>query len=313
MAFRELSGVAKELYLKKQIQELRAIYYAAQKSLVDKLKQLDITDFQKSRSEALLGQINQIIRGLDVKAYAWAKNSLPQSYERGIDFAAERLKALGVTRFVSYDAQVHTSATSILVDDVTVELLTANKTMEGFLSRYIRQSQQRILEDKAIDRMIAQGVVEGQTRRAVSDRILQELRAKIGEEKFLVINGRNYRPENYAELIARTRTREATSQGTINTALRYGVDLVQWDVHSEICEYCQQYAGRVYSLSGADNDFPQLTEKPPLHPNCKCIITPITRESLVRRGYLDEVIKLSSSKLIEVPSFSRFEEILAEL
>lgn len=313
MAFRELSGISKDLYLKKQIDELRILYAAAQSKLAGKLKTLDLTDFQRMRTETLLREINQVVASLNQGAYRWAKNSIPQSYDRGIDLAAERLKALGVTRFVNYDAQIHTSSVNILVDDITLDLITANTGMKGYLSRYIRQSQQRILEDKEITRMIAEGIVEGETRRGVSDKILKEMRLKIGEDKFIVINGRNYRPDYYAELVARTRTREATSQGTINTALRYGVDLVQWDIHSEICEYCQQYAGRVYSLSGTDGDFPMLTEKPPLHPHCKCIITPITRESLVKRGYLDEIVTLSNSKLIEVPSFSRFEEVLAEL
>jgi SPP1 gp7 family putative phage head morphogenesis protein len=161
--------------------------------------------------------------------------------------------------------------------------------------------------------MIAEGLIEGQARRTVSDTILQGLRKQLGEERFIVINGRNYRPDKYAELLARTRTREASSQGTINTALRYGVDLVQWDAHAEVCEYCQQFSGRVYSISGADDSFPQLNEKPPLHPNCRCVLMPITRTNLESRGYINEAIKLSNSPSIKVDSFSRFEELMATI
>lgn len=313
MAFRELSGLAKELYLKKQIEQLVLIYKAAQMKLNAQLSRIDLTDFQRARAEQLLGQVDRIVITLNKGVYNWAKDAIDNSYVRGIDLASDRLKALGVTRFVSYDANIHTSAINVLIDDVTTEMIIANDSITKLLNRVIRQSQQRLLEDAEINRLIAEGVISGGTRRTVSDEVLKQLRKQLGAQQFITINGRNYRPDTYASLIARTRTREATSQGTINTSLRYGVDLVQWDVHYEICEYCQQFAGRVYSISGADKNFPALKEKPPLHPNCKCVITPITQESMERRGYLDEVIKLSNSPLIEVPSFNRFEEVLANL
>ena len=312
MAFSELSSLAKEMYLRTQIGQLQAVYSASQAKLRALLRTI-LTDFQRIRAEAILKQVNQIVASLNTQVYRWAKNSLPQAYERGIDLAAERLSALGVTRFVKYDAEIHTAAVNVLVDDVTIELLMANDSISKYFNRVIRQTQQRLIEDAEISRQIAEGLIQGEARKTVSDAILKTLRQQMGNEQFIVINGRNYRPDSYASLIARTRTREATSQGTINTSLRYGVDLVQWDSHFEPCEYCQQFSGRVFSISGNDDRFPELTERPPLHPNCKCVITPITRESLEKRGYLEEIVKLSNSPLIEVDSFSRFEEVLASL
>lgn len=313
MPFRELSPLAKELYLRKQIEQLRAIYSIAQKKLVAQLNKIDLTSFQRYRAEQLLQQVSVITAALNNGVYKWAKKTLPYAYEQGIDLAAERLKALDITRFVSYEAQIHTSAISALVKDVTVELLIANDNMKKFFNRVITQSQQSLLQDSEINKQIAEGLIQGEARRTVSNRVLQDLRTKLREERFLVINGRNYRPDRYAELIARTRTREATSIGTVNTALRYGVDLVQWDAHNEPCEYCQQFSGRIFSISGLDKDFPSLKEQPPLHPNCKCVITPLTRQNLEKRGYLDEVIKLSNAPSIKVDSFKRFEEILMEI
>lgn len=301
---------AKELYLQTKIAQLKAIYKAAQTKLTRKLASLSITAFEKQRAETLLKEIQVIILGLNKDSYAWSKSAMPTSYYRGIDFAADQLKDLNVTRFVSYDAKIHTDAVSVLIDDVAVDLITANQSMNKFFTHFIRQTQQRVIEDVQISKTIAQGVATGETRRVVSDNILKSLRAKMDAEQFIVINGRNYQPDKYAELLARTRTREATSQGTINTALRYGVDLVQWDAHYEICDYCAQYAGRVYSISGQDPSFPALTEKPPLHPNCRCIIEPVTREGLERRGYLQEIIDLSNKPLTKVDSFDRFSQLV---
>jgi len=312
MAFRELSALNKELYLRKQIDTLIQIYRSAQKRLSVQARDLLSTDFERYRAEALLKEVNATISVLDKSVYQWSKASIPQSYDRGIDLAAERLKALGVTRFVNYDAKVHTSAVSALVDDVSVELLTANEGMKKFFNSVIRKTQQAVLQDREISRMIAEGIIEGQSRRQVSDVLLKEFEKQLQGERFIIINGRNYRPDKYAELIARTRTREASSEGTINTALRYGVDLVQIDIHDEVCEYCQQFSGRIYSISGQDDDFPMLEERPPFHCFCKCSMIPITRRNLESRGYLPEMIILSNSPMTKVPSFSRFEEILSE-
>ena len=307
----ELQGLAKEAYLRVQIAQLKALYARAQQRLMANLAKTDLTDFSRARAEAIIKQVDQIADGLSKDAYTWAKKSLPFSYNRGIDLAGQRLKDLGVRRFVTKDAKVHTEAINILVDDITSQLILANQGMKAFVTRFIRATQQKILEDAQISKLIAQGVIEGGTRRAVSDSILKELRSRMEGGNFITINGRQYRPDKYAELVARTRTREATTQGSINTALRYGLDLVQLDAHSEICEYCQQFSGRVYSISGSDTQFPKLEEQPPFHPNCRCILTPVTRQALEDRGSVTELARLSNAPSVQIDSYKRLESVLA--
>jgi hypothetical protein len=311
MAFNELKGLSGDLFYKTAVDILSRYYKDAQWKIAQLLKGLDLTSFQRFRAEQMLRQIDAIVLSLNRETYLWANKYLLPSYNMGIDVAYDRLKAMGITRFVDYGATIHTSAVQVLINSVTLDLIKANDSIKYLFNSFIHQTQQSLLQDAEISRMIAEGLITGETRRTVSNEILKELQTQLGNEQFIVINGRNYQPKNYAELLARTRTREATSQGTINTCLRYGVDLVQWDVHTEICEYCQQYAGRVYSISGSDPNFPMLKENPPLHPNCKCILSPTTKITLEDRGYLDEIIKLSNSPLTEVPSFTRFEEIMA--
>jgi SPP1 gp7 family putative phage head morphogenesis protein len=313
MAFRELKTLSRDAYLQERIAALREIYLSVQIKLMRQIKAGELTEFGAARANAILAEVKTIVAGLNRNVYRWAKSAIPDAYEQGIDLAAERLKALNVVRHVSYDAGVHTSAVNVLVNEVALDMVSTNIGIEKFFNRFIRQTQQKLIEDAEISKQIAQGVIEGQARRTVSDDLLKSLREKMGDQKFIFINGRNYRPDKYAELVARTRTREATTQGTINTSLHYGMDLVQWDIHSEICEYCQQYAGRVYSISGNDENFPALKEQPPLHPHCRCVLIPVTFQHLERSGVLDETIKLSRSKLIDIDSFAKYEEALASL
>ncbi len=94
-----------------------------------------------------------------------------------------------------------------------------------------------------------------------------------------------------------------------NLAKKYGMDLVQIDAHSNACDICQSYQGKIYSISGSDKDFPKLQERPPYHKGCRHTLFPISRENIESRGYMSEVIKLSNSP-IKVKDFQHFESLM---
>ena len=295
----------RELYLNEKIKELTTIYTIAQKKLDKMLRSIDLTAFQRYRTEQILKEVNGVVRGLNASAVKWSADAIPIGYERGFDAAGDRLKVMGITRSVNWDAQIHTSAVNILVDETTVRLLVANDSIKKGINYYIRRTQQKILEDKRISQLIAQGLIEGQPRKTVSDVILQELRGKLGEEEFITINGRNYQPKHYSKLLARTQTREATTRGTVNTSLQYGNDLVQISAHAGSCNICLPFQGRVYSISGTDPEFRPLDEDPPFHPNCAHILIPTSRKFMQRR--LDEMQYKNLVDLSKTPKMPKAE------
>lgn len=303
-----IRGFAKEIYMEQRVEQLAQVYRAAQKDLLKKLKDIDVTDFQRARAELLLSQVNAEIARLDQQARKWTTSVIPTAYSHGIDVSEDRLRSLGITKYVNLSAQVHKSAVSVLVDDVTLDLLVANQTMKKNVVRFIRATQQQVLEDNQISKMIAQGMIEGETRKQISDRLLSEFEKQLKEEKFITINGRNYQPEGYTRMLARSRVAEASNQANVNAALQYGVDLVQVDIHAGSCEVCDPFQGKIYSISGNDPDFPALDERPPYHPNCRHQLLPMTRESLEDRGMLDGSIKFSNSGS-EAASIAAYEEV----
>jgi len=309
--FRDFNKWERELYLKKQVEVLRDMYKSTQEKLTRRLMSLDLTEFQRWRTEELLKQTKDMIKALDKDAIKWVKETIPVAYKRGFDIASERLRMMGVVEDVDFSTRIHTSAVSILSDAVATDLLSANNSALKFINGYIRRTQQKILEDWKISRMIAEGIISGEARRTTSDRLLQEFQKRIKNGQVIVINGRHYDMGSYAELVARTRTREATTQATINTAIDNDVDLVQVSVHADACEYCQQFQGRVFSISGNDPEFPKLTEEPPYHPNCECILLPVTKEHLRRRlrDNYKNLVDLSNSK-VKIESWSAYDRYL---
>jgi len=309
--FRELGRAEKELFLNERIRQLKMLYQGVRIKLEKSLSQITLTGFQRYRTEAVLKQVRSIVKILDKEAVAWTKKNIPLAYSKGVDIAGTRLKIMGVTDKVAWDAQIHTSAVNTLTDAVAADLLIANGTIKKQVTGYIRKTQQVLLQDKAITKMIAEGTITGEARTAISTTMLNEFRKKIGRGGFIVINGRNYRPEAYAELVARTRMAEASTQGVINTSLQYGEDLVQWSVHADSCEICQQLQGRIFSISGNDSEFPALNERPPAHPNCECALLPVNRETLQRRmgSNYKNIVDLSNSK-IPIHSHKQYEQEL---
>lgn len=78
---------------------------------------------------------------------------------------------------------------------------------------------------------------------------------------------------NYAvERIMRTEMARAATQADIIKWQSEGVDEVQWNarLESNTCEHCKERDGRVYKIK-------QARDSVPLHPNCRCFLTPYDR------------------------------------
>ena len=309
-----LAGARAKIYVEALTTQIEQLYRSRQRSLVTRLAKIDLTAFERYRTEEILKQINAELAFLDRGARDWAKTAGLESYRRGVSLAEKRLRALDVTDVVDFGASIHTSAVDILIDDMTIDLLNANQSMRRVFRNFIRRTQQTLLEEREISKMIAAGVIEGATRKQTSDVILAALRKRMAGEQFILINGRHYRPDHYAALVARTRTREAATLGTINTCLQYGNDLVQVSAHAHVNrpgDVCPEYAGRVFSISGANPDFPHLSARPPFHPHCCHVLTPITAQALKSRGMYDDVSKLSRNRTAEIDSLEAYQEAIA--
>lgn len=112
--------------------------------------------------------------------------------------------------------------------------------------------------------------------------ILDRLMGILGEASFIEINGRNYNLKAYSELVARTTMREAQTDATKELCREYDNDLVQFSKHDSPCEVCAPLEGQVFSVSGTDPDYPELTddETPPIHPRCEHNLNPTSANAL---------------------------------
>ena len=85
--------------------------------------------------------------------------------------------------------------------------------------------------------------------------------------------------QNRAETVARTETHIAAGEARERTFRRVGVGFVRYVATADdrVCEFCAPRMGCLYYLGSV---------KTPIHPNCRCALSPITLESLVIQNAL---------------------------
>jgi hypothetical protein len=123
---------------------------------------------------------------------------------------------------------------------------------------------------------LQQATILGETRRAATKRMVDELLEK-GVTAFVDKGGTNWSLGRYAEMVARTTSREATNQGLQNRLAERGHDLVEISSHGGACELCAPWEGKVLSLSGKTEGYETVADAEAaglFHPNCVHVAMP---------------------------------------
>jgi len=98
-----------------------------------------------------------------------------------------------------------------------------------------------------------------------------------GRPVFVDRLGRQWPLDRYAEMVARTTTREAMTQGTINRLREHGVQLAQVSAHNAH-DFCRYYENAIVSIGEQPHPaYPPLSAingGPPFHPRCVHSLTP---------------------------------------
>lgn len=189
-----------------------------------------------------------------------------ESWSAGIDDVVTALAKIPTKGM--YNSQTVPLMIRHAIADFSEALTSAQKNF----NRFIRRTQQTLISEAEVTTAIARGLgVEGTTEAA--KKLLVKEFGKISHGNVININGRKYQVDKYAEMVARTRAREANSQAVVKSAADFGQDLVQVSSHNTTSKICQEYEGRIFSISGRSDKYPKLEATAPFHPNCLHVIT----------------------------------------
>lgn len=113
-------------------------------------------------------------------------------------------------------------------------------------------------------------------QRGVPEQFIESFRKMLQKDRFIRIldkNGRamTFRVSTYSQFVARTRTADAQTSGTIEQASLYGVTEFQITSHNTTTPICMPHEGKIYTVDPLNTKFEYLTpeNRPPYHINCK--------------------------------------------
>lgn len=200
----------------------------------------------------------------DDPGLAW--DVIRAGYERGLREAARTTREPG---------GVDTALGGIHLEAVRALYASLSDDLEQAML-YVEKASSRTLRKVALNEVLA-GQLAGRSQARNAEAIAENLRSR-GIEGFTDKRGRRWSLAAYAAMAAQTATVEAQSTALLNRAAENGFDLVRWSTRPsvggrEACEACRRLDGKVFSITGTTEGYEVLTEAPPKHPRCGCLMT----------------------------------------
>jgi hypothetical protein len=197
------------------------------------------------------------------------------------------------------------------IDDISTGLLLGRRD----INRLIAQTRQTLISESIIDNALIREVEAGNISASKilkrPGTVANSLMNAANNNRFITIIDKNgnplkYRITYYSEMVFRTKWHDAQSQAVITNNKNWDTDLIRVSNHSTITEICQQFEGKIFSLTGKNKDFPVADDVPPYHPNCLHYITTAFEEALKVQKNYKQYSDFSKGKIDRPPGQETF-------
>jgi hypothetical protein len=205
-------------------------------------------------------RIDQIKKDLLEGSRQWAEEALPDSYQKGID-AADELIPKDKESIADFE-QIHTKT----IASISEEAYSRLADVVSVVGRRI---------DAIFQTMDLQTAKKSATgNQEALDNIIEKIKTDLAEKGitgFVDRAGNAWDMSRYAEVLAQESTMQSFREGITNRLQEKAQDLVFIPAHSGSCKKCAEFEGKMFSLSGSDEEHPALDEAIEggmFHPNC---------------------------------------------
>jgi len=275
--------------------DLQRIYGNAERELRSLLLSVDLIDFDGAKAEKIKHKARQIVTYLNAISGRWTQRISREAYAKAEKQSRAALARLGKTR--ARGPEPSRSGPKVVQDIAETALLRATgsimRTVENYVSAAMLAAQAMRNAPRAIQAfdyadfaddiadLASEAVKNELARGTLQKQIMDLLRQAVVDGDFIIINDRYYNLRKYAKMLARTTLHNAQAAATLDSCKRFENDLVEITDHNTICNYCKQFEGGVFSISGNDPDYPSLDSSGFLeaHPNCEHRALPTSREA----------------------------------
>lgn len=230
---------------------------------------LAINSKDSTKANALLRKMGAIIKTLDAEYSDRADLRIPQEYLLGSKYIDDTL-----TKEASYQIINRATKKEInkMVKDLGIVHVEAVNALLNNSKNYVKSSLDG-MERQAltmINELQQEKVREKLARSVISGDSLQNMKSKVAryfEENQITVfkdrSGRTWSLDRYVDMLTRTETSIANTQGTLNRAMQIGITKFRIVEQADCCDVCSEYRNEIVDIAVWD------VELPPYHPNCR--------------------------------------------
>lgn len=237
--------------------------------------------FRQARAAQLLKQLDQQLQQFGKSVAPKVEGAVMTAYTTGLQQGTKQLKEAGIPTkgpVAGSFALIASDASRVLAHDIVVASKRAMTGLRDDAGRVIKQmaaSQAKL--DPEVSKIIAKGLISGDPRQAIRE--TRELFRTDPAESYRKLSNRiitvgnaNLSVRHYADILVRTRTREAAVAGRHDRLRRADVQLVM--ITGKVStNFCTRYLGLVCKIDPrAEGPWPTLSSMvnggPPFHPQC---------------------------------------------
>lgn len=245
--------------------QLERAYVNGERTMLERIIEADLTDYQRARAEQQLRQIREALDNLRNDTDRWVNTHVPRLYIEGMAEADVDLNAAQQALQPPDElAALHTTSIETYGEQMRTKLGEARVLVGRRVDDLFRQAALASLQESTI---------LGETPKKAIKRMIADMQS-IGITSFTDQAGRRWGLARYAEMVTRTTTREATDAGLFNRLAERGHDLIKVTTHSGACDKCLNAIamhGLIYSLSGNSDEYPSYDQGKAAglwHPQC---------------------------------------------
>jgi hypothetical protein len=241
---------------------LLSSYRKAAKELNQTILQADPKKPVVFLRRVVLVDIEGITKDLEKETRVWLEAEVPKQYKEGSFRAISDSKAQELILKRTEFGQIHKEAVEALVEDAYLDFAGG---IEG-----VKRAGREFISD-LIKLKINERIVVGSIKGEGVYKIKREVKKLVEDRGFTALidrGSKRWKIDTYAEMLVRTHIIKANNSGFVNRLLENGLELVEMSSHGSSCPICQQYEGKIFSLTGNDKKHEKAPDLP-IHPNCR--------------------------------------------
>lgn len=239
----------------------------------------------KVYSNTIYKQVEKTLQELAKATGDYSLAAVPKEYAKGLSDIYSYFKRNNLLmRPPMAFAQVHNEVIYLLAREMQHNISEGIAQAGRQILRYVDAAQDEALRRTgllAAGQKLASGSTVNQMKSSLIDKLQTQgfMTVQYGEGA----TAYQVPLDVYAQMVARSTTREAGNLAREQQLALNGYDLMQMTEHYPTCEVCAPLQGRVYSISGKDKRFPSIqiayrNGYRNVHPNCRHVMTPYIEE-----------------------------------